>query len=74
MTEERFKITKFEDHPEWDHITIKDRWDEWTIDSNNGDVEISNFSEENGTKSLFLNQDELKQLIQFLQSKIITNE
>jgi hypothetical protein len=32
MQEERFKVTKYEDNPNWDRIDIKQRWSEWTID------------------------------------------
>ena len=71
MTEERFKVTKYEDHPDWDRIDIKQRWSEWTIDGClDGDVEI-HCSSDNNSCSLFVNQDELKQLIEFLQSKVI---
>ena len=71
MQEERFKITKYEDRPEWDRIDIKQKYSEWTIDSClDGDVEIHCSSDDN-SYSLFVNQDELKQLIEFLQSKVI---
>lgn len=69
--EERFKVTKYEDHPEWDRIDIKQKWSEWTIDGcMDGDVEISCSTDAGGSHSLFVNQDELKQLIEFLQSKV----
>lgn len=72
MQEERFKVNKYEDHPEWDRIDIKQKWSEWTIDGGlDGDVEISCYTNDGGTHSLFVNQDELKQLIEFLQSKVI---
>ena len=71
MQEERFKVTKYEDHPDWDRIDIKQKYSEWTIDGcHDGDVEI-HCSSDNSSYSLFVNQDELKQLIEFLQSKVI---
>lgn len=71
MQEERFKVTKYEDHPDWDRIDIKQKWSDWTIDGcHDGDVEISCHTNDN-SYSLFVNQDELKQLIEFLQSKVI---
>lgn len=71
MQEERFTVTKYEDRPEWDRIDIKQKYSEWTIDGcHDGDVEIHCSSDDN-SYSLFVNQDELKQLIEFLQSKVI---
>jgi hypothetical protein len=71
MQEERFKVTKYEDRPEWDRIDIKQKWSEWTIDScHDGDVEIACHTDDSAAHSLFVNQDELKQLIEFLQSKV----
>ena len=72
MQEERFKVTKYEDHPDWDRIDIKQKWSDWTIDGClDGDVEISCHTNDSGDHSLFVKQDELKQLIEFLQSKVI---
>jgi len=71
MLDERFKITKYENHPEWDRIDIKQKWSEWTIDGGlDGDVDFSCFTDDGCNNSLSLNQDELKQLIEFLQSKV----
>jgi hypothetical protein len=36
-----------------------------------GDIEIEHYIDGANTNSLFLNQEELKQLIEFLQSKVI---
>lgn len=70
MTNERFEVTKYKDHPEWDRINIKQTSSEWCIDGcKDGDVEFSCHPHESGTCSLFLNQDELKQVIEFLQEK-----
>jgi len=70
MKEERFVVTKYENNPDWDRIDIKYRWSEWTIDGClDGDVEI-HCCHDNEACSLFLNQDELKQVIEFLQSKV----
>ena len=72
MQEERFTVTKYEDRPEWDRIDIKQKWSDWTIDGcHDGDVEIACHTNDSGAHSLFINQDELKQLIEFLQSKVI---
>ena len=71
MTNERFKVTKYEDNPDWDRIDIKQKWSEWTIEGHSdGDVEFSCYADDNSSESLFINQDELKQLIEFLQSKV----
>ena len=71
MTEERFVITKYENNPEWDRIDIKQKWSEWGIEGHlDGDVEFSCYTNDGGNNSLFVNQDELKQLIEFLQSKV----
>jgi hypothetical protein len=70
MQEERFKITKYENNPHWDRIDIKQKWSEWIIEGHlDGDVEFSCYTDD-GNNSLFVNQDELKQLIEFLQSKV----
>jgi hypothetical protein len=69
MQEERFKVTKYEDRPEWDRIDIQQELSQWSIRGySDGDVGIEcGFL---GTETLFLNQDELKQVIEFLQSKV----
>jgi hypothetical protein len=69
MQEKRFKVTKYEDRPEWDRIDIQQELSQWSIRGySDGDVGIEcGFL---GTETLFLNQDELKQLIEFLQSKV----
>ena len=66
----KLEITKYETNPEWDRINIKQTSSEWCIDwCKDGDVEI-HCSTDDGSNSLFLNQDELKQVIEFLQSKV----
>jgi hypothetical protein len=69
MQEKRFKVTKYEDRPEWDRIDIQQELSQWSIRGySDGDVGIEcGFL---GTETLFLNQDELKQVIEFLQSKV----
>jgi len=70
MAQERIKINKYESNPEWDNLEINDKGEEWTISSHSdGDVEIECFDTD-GHRYLFLNQDELKQVIEFLQSKV----
>ena len=72
MTQERIKITKYEDNPEWNLLEINDKWTQWTISSySDGNVEIESWDKREGiNKHLFLNQEELKQVIEFLQSKV----
>ncbi len=70
MQEERFKITKYENNPEWDRIDIKQKWSEWSIESHLGEEVIVTCSPNDGENHLFLNQEELKQVIEFLQSKV----
>lgn len=70
MQEERFKITKYENNPEWDRIDIKQKWSEWSIESHLDEEVIVTCSTNDGENHLFLNQEELKQLIEFLQSKV----
>jgi len=49
MTEERFKITKYENNPEWDRIDIKQKWSEWGIEGHlDGDVEFSCYTNDGG--------------------------
>ena len=72
MINERIKITKYENNPEWDSLEVKGKWTNWGITSySNGDVKIKCCSDSNGSEYLILNQDELKQVIEFLQSKVI---
>jgi hypothetical protein len=65
----KLEITKYKGKPERDKIEIKRYWADWTIEGCLDDVEI-HCSNDNGSNSLFLNQDELKQVIEFLQSKV----
>ena len=66
----KLEITKYETNPEWDRIDIKQTSSEWCIESYlDGDVSIE-CSTDDGSNTLFLNQDELKQVIEFLQSKV----
>ena len=71
MVQERLQVIKYEDKPKWDRLEVNDKYDQWTIDSHNdGDVEIECFNTSEGSRYLILNQDELKQVIEFLQSKL----
>lgn len=54
----------------WETLQIKNTWETWEITQcNDGDVEISCESDD-GTTLLFLSQEEIKQVITFLQSKV----
>jgi hypothetical protein len=66
----KLEITRYEDNPEWDRIDVKTKWADWNIEGcSDGDVSITcNIGR--GDEILFLNQDELKQVIEFLQSKV----
>ena len=58
------------DNTDWNSMSIQGKWSTWNIDSYpDGDVEIE-CDNSNGSEHLILNQDELKQVIKFLQSKI----
>jgi len=64
------EVRKYESNPEWDSLIVKQKWSTWTLDSHSdGDVEICCTTDE-GDTSLFLTQDELKLVIEFLQSKV----
>jgi hypothetical protein len=66
----KLEITRYEGKPEWDRIDVNQKWSTWTIEGFlDGDVEIE-CSTHDGSNSLFLNQEELKQFIEFLQSKV----
>jgi len=66
----KLEITRYEDNPERDRIKVKTYWADWTIEGYlDGEVGITcNIGR--GDETLFLNQDELKQVIEFLQSKV----
>jgi hypothetical protein len=68
---EKIVINRYENAPKWDNMVIKQKWSEWNISSHSdGDVEIECSTKENNSH-LFLNQDELKQFIEFLKEKVI---
>lgn len=59
-----------EGHEQWETLQVECRFETWQISQHrDGDVEICCDSSD-GTKLLFLNQDELKRVIAFLQSKV----
>ena len=66
---QRFKYIKHEETPQWDRIDIQQELSQWSIkgypDGNVG-IECAFL----GIETLFLNQKELIQVIEFLQSKI----
>jgi hypothetical protein len=64
------KIIKFESNPVWNTMEIKGKWNSLEISSySDGDVELE-FSTSEDTGHIILNQDELKQMIEFLQTKV----
>jgi hypothetical protein len=66
----KLEITRYEGKPEWDRIDVKQKWSEWCIEGYlDGDVGITCHTGR-GDEVLFLNQEELKQFIEFLQSKV----
>ena len=78
MKNRNVEIERYDNRPDWDVLSITDG--DW-LDSKTptwefrvgerAHVVISRFSEEEGSCSLMLTQDELKQVIEFLQSKVI---
>jgi hypothetical protein len=65
------KITKYESTPEWNSMEIKGKWNSMEISSDSDGVVEFEFSTSADTGgSVFLDQDELKQLIEFLQTKV----
>jgi hypothetical protein len=66
----KITINEYKSIPEWNNMEIKGKWSTWGISSYpDGDVEIECASG-HGSENLILNQDELKQFIAFLQTKI----
>lgn len=65
------KINILNPDTEYEIMEIKNKWDKWEISSvdKDGDVEISCDSEII-SYCLYLNQDELKQVIAFLQKQV----
>lgn len=58
------------DIKEWNSMSISGKWNTWNIiGHSDGDVEIECESRD-GSEYLILNQDELKRVIEFLQSKL----
>jgi hypothetical protein len=69
MTQSRIQMIG--DPAHWEQLKIVGRWTTWTIDSvdHQGDVDIS-CEEDGDERSLFLSQDELKEVVAFLQRQI----
>lgn len=66
----KINIYTYENNPEWNHLEVAGRYADWSVNSYmDGDVEIE-CSTNDGSNSLILNQEELKQFIQFLQTKV----
>jgi hypothetical protein len=77
MVNKRIKIERYDDRPDWDELSITDgdelAYETPTWEFRVGEREhviISRFSEEEGSRSLMLTQEELKQVVEFLQSKV----
>ena len=77
MITKRIKIERYDDRPDWDELSITDgdelAYETPTWEFRVGEREhviISRFSEEEGSRSLMLTQEELKQVVEFLQSKV----
>jgi hypothetical protein len=77
MINKRIKIERYDDRPDWDELSITDgdelAYETPTWEFRVGEREhvvISRFSEEEGSRSLMLTQEELKQVVEFLQSKV----
>lgn len=72
VNQKGLEVITYENNPEWNRLEVNNKYDQWTISScSNGDIEIECFNSTDGGKYLFLNQEELKQVIEFLQSRII---
>jgi len=68
MTTERIKI--LHEGESWERLQIERRLETWEVSQClDGDVEIS-CDGSDGTTCLFLSQDELKQVIAFLQKQV----
>lgn len=66
---QRFKYIKYKETPQWDRIDIQQELSQWSIKGYpDGDVGIE--CAFLGIETLFLNQKELIQVIEFLQSKL----
>jgi hypothetical protein len=70
MTSERIKIHN--EGCEFEMLEINTKWEQWTIDSAGvgGDVVIECYSRQDGAFYLSLSQDELIQVVSFLQKQI----
>ena len=78
MKNRNVEIERYDNRPDWDVLSITDgdwldsKTPTWEFRAGEREhVVISRFSEEEGSRSLMLTQDELKQVIEFLQSKVI---
>lgn len=66
---ERIKTHTYENNPEWNSLEINQSCN-WHMSSlPNGEVEIACYTD-NGSEHLYLDQNELKQVIAFLQTKV----
>ena len=66
----KIKITTYEYNPDWNTLEIEQKFSNWAVSSYpDGEVEIE-CNTQNESSSFHLNQDELKQFIAFLQTKV----
>ena len=64
------RIQIFNEGTPWECLRIQRKWETWEIEQcTDSDVEIT-CQGTDGTATLFLSQDELKEVIAFLQSKV----
>jgi hypothetical protein len=67
-----FKETIWENHPEWDTIEFNGKWTHMEISSvdKDGDIGIEIIRDGDPSVNIFLNQENIKQLISHLQKQI----
>jgi hypothetical protein len=68
MKKDKIEITNFE-NKDWNTFTINSKYTTFVFESSNDDLSVE-CNHNNGNELIFINQLELKQLIEFLQSKV----
>jgi hypothetical protein len=72
MEAPKLNVTIYDQNPEYNILEVQSQYTNWLICGyNDGDVEISCNQSDAFSNSLVLNQTELKQLISFLQTKVV---
>ncbi len=67
----KIKHTVYESNPEWNSIEIDGNWSTWSVEGNlYGEVQIECTEYQGNTMQLSLDQEELIEFIQFLQTKV----